>query len=1372
MRRTNMSKKRIFFSVSPVAIAALFATSLMTSSVAKANAPEPIYGNYYNSDFATRDEVLEASRNHNEKIMDEGITLLKNEDDVLPLAEGSKISVFGKNSDSIISGGSGSGSGGGGGTISLNSALQSAGFSINPTLTDFYFNDSLSGPGRATAPSNGNVTPGYTTGETPISSYTSDIEASYENYSDAAIVVISRISGEGFDLPRTMFYNGNSYATWDTTMEDGELVPGARAKDDHYLQLDKNESDLIKYCGEHFEKVIVLFNTGSQFEAGFLNDSNHYGYSPNVKAALWIGYPGSNGMTSLASILKGEVNPSGHTVDTWARDFKADPVFQNFANNMQEVSPALKGNQYENLAASGGNGGGGYRSNYVTYKEGIYMGYRYYETRGFDEGDAAWDGEVNGSSRTKWDNWYDAHVVYPFGHGLSYTTFTQEIISSTPSGNLEKDSEIKVTVKVTNTGDMAGKDAVELYYTAPYTSGGIEKSHVVLGAFAKTPMIQPQESTEVTLTLKAQDMASYDWNDDNANGFKGYELDEGDYVIRIMADAHNEYDSFTLNVAENIQYSTDSVTGNEVKNRFDEVSNYIPEYEYDDGSHGQYMSRSDWEGTFPTRDYKLTASEAVINELKEWDNRPADADEGMPYYTDVMPTTGKDSGIMLNELIGVDPDDEIWETFMDQLTVDDYYSLVNDGSYASGQAITKYGITRAPNADGPAGYIYGAPSGTYTSWCSETILSSTWNVELAEEKGRLMGDLALWGNGSPQSRICGWYAPACNIHRSPFSGRNFEYYSEDGFISGQFAAYNVIGAQSKGLTPFVKHFGVNDQESNRCGLMTWANEQSMREIYLKPFELAVKVGKTRGMMSSLNRIGATWAGGDYRLMTEILRQEWGFKGCVVTDSYMGDSSGLSNANQMIRAGANLSLGISSTKYNEGTPTTVSCLREAAKGVLYANANSNAMNKGDYPTKPSGFSSFQGTTLKNGVVNAAYTASVATANLNSEVYPDASNADITYSLSEGSTLPSGLFLSADGTISGTPSEEVNNHLFKIKATYEDSSAEASFTISIINDSGSIVYETEPKLPDAIIGEDYHGSVKGAKIIKSDETEDTTTSITYTLANGSLLPDGLTLSRDGEITGKPTKECTSYQFTVMANALGYKSQSITFELTINFGIEFESKELAIGKLGIAYTDRVSPAVSSVDVTYSLKTGSTLPKGLTLTKQGFITGTPQETVTDHEFIVVASGSQARSAEATYKISIGLRYVSTDLPYGKEGESYQAQVDTAQGAGEVTYKLKEGSELPEGLTLSNDGKITGTPTECGTFTFTVVASSEGKVADEMTFELFIDNKDYVDTPTAPKAEGLTPVAITFIVIGSVIGVGLIAWLVYFLMKRLKASK
>ena len=1332
--KTTKTKKSVFLiALMTFALAAAVAvgTTVIPARAALDTPTEPVWGNYYSSDYDDVDGVLEAGRALNEEIYGEGIVMLKNEDNALPLGEGAQISVFGKNSNSVLTGGSGSGAGGGGSVVTLQTALRNAGFSINPTLVGFYGNNSLSGSGRGVAPSNGTVTPGYNTGETPISSYTDDVEASYADYNDAALVVITRIGGEGFDLPRTMRWNGSTYAQWGA--DATQTVPGARSGDDHYLQLDQNESDLIKYCGEHFDKVVVLLNTGSQFETGFLDDPGHYGYHENTKAEFWIGYPGGNGLNALAKVLKGEINPSGKTVDTWARDFKADPVWMNFANNMVEIDSSHKGNQYSNLPGSGGNGGGGYRNNYVLYKEGIYMGYRYYETRGYDEGAAAYTAHetLRGQTSTEsWDNWYDAHVVYPIGHGLSYTEFTQEITSASPTDGaaLTEDGEISLTVRVTNTGEVAGKDVVQVYYTAPYTDGGIEKAHVVLAAFDKTDVIQPGEYQDVTVTFKVRDMASYDWNDKNGNSFEGYELDAGDYTVRLMKNAHEEYDAVSYEIAGNgFTYETSETTNYTIENRFDQVSDYIDDY----------MTRADWEGTFPTTELRREAEQWVIDGLDDqFSNDGSVLDSAdKPWYTDEMPTTGADNGLTLVDLMGVDYDDGKWDLFLDQLTVDQLKNLVLQGGYASGQNYADLGIKRLTNADGPAGWSVGAPSGTYVFWCNDVVLASTWNTDLAYEKGVITGNEALW------AKIVGWYAPAVNIHRSPFSGRNFEYYSEDGYLTGMMSAYVIRGAQSKGLYCYVKHFGVNDQESNRCGLLTWLNEQSMREIYIKGFELCVKVGETRAMMSSLNRIGYEWAGGCYNLLTEILRNEWGFNGNVVTDSYSG---AWGPADWMIRGGGNLALGSASLSYdgNAETATTVSCLREMAHGLLYAHANSLAMNEGSTPTTPKPLSSYMGGTLRTAVVGQAYADTVAKAIINDELYPDASESEIVYeAISE---LPEGLNVSSDGTVSGTPQETSNSFGFTVKATYMDYSLTASFVISIIDSGGSIVYSAEnTDLGAATIGTAWSVSVAYAEVVIPDATDDQLANlpaITYSLKDGSLLPDGLTLSSAGEITGTPTKECENYSFTVLASALGYTDAELTFTIDVFNAITFEGGELPDGKYNQAYTAKVGTAETAHDVTFSLAPGSELPTGLTLTEGGYITGRPTQVVTDHAFKVIVSAPFAEPEEIDLTITIGVAFNDFTLASGRSGVAYNGSVAQAQGKGSLTYEVTDGT-LPEGLTLAENGTLSGTPTKAGVYTFTVTASGEGVAGDSIELTLYIANADGGCGSTTGTATLIVPV-------------------------------
>lgn len=1345
----NKLMKKIFASVALASICITTALSAIPVSATEFYAPsEPTYGNYFNSDFSTRDEVLKANRELNEEIVGEGLVLLKNEGS-LPIGGDLKVSVFGKGSINVMSGGSGSGAGGGVPVTGFIDALQQEGFTVNPSLVNFYKDNSKSGAGRGSAPGNGNVSPGYNTGETPVANYTADLEATYENYGDAAIVVFSRISGEGFDLPRTSMWNGSTYKNWGT--DATQKIPGARDEYDHYLQLDQNESDLLKYLGEHFDNVIVLLNTGSQFEVGFLDDPGHYGYHENVKGCIWMGYPGSSGNVAVAKALKGEINPSGRTVDTWARDFKNDPVWQNHANNMMEGNTSLKGNQYANNPQSGGNGGGGFISNYVIYKEGIYMGYRYYETRGFVEGttdyssagkgkadkvynqvtkdyvslsnDKDGDNEIHGTTTTDWSSWYDASVVYPFGYGLSYTTFDWELVSATPANNgvLSADSTISVQVKVTNTGNVAGKDVVELYFTAPYTTGGIEKSHVVIGGFAKTKNIQPGESDTVTIELTARDMSSYDWNDANLNGFKGYELEKGTYQIKIMKDSHTVVETREYVVQNDVTYQYSETTGYKIENRFDEVSNYLLTDEYAKDGVG-YMSRADFAGTFPTMAYKITESQWIINDVAMWHNGAIDTPD-KPWYTDKMPTTGANNNLTLFDLVGVEYDDPMWDLFMDQLTVSQLIDLAMKGGYGSGQNWSQLGITRVPNADGPAGWLYGAPSGTYSTWCGETVLASTWNTELSRAKGVGMGNEALWGNGA--QNIPFWYAPAVNIHRSPFSGRNFEYFSEDGWFAGKMSAAMIDGAQSKGLICYVKHFGVNDQEANRCGLLTWLDEQSMREIYIRPWEVCVKEANTMGIMTSLNKIGPCWAGGSYGLLQEILHNEWGFNGNIVTDSYSGSWS---NGDMMIRAGANLSLGSGSLKSGSSSATAVTALRNAAQGILYSHANSMAMNRGSSPTKPRALLSFEVTSLKAGVVNLEYAVSIATAVVNPELYPDALPTDVTYTLKEGSSLPTGLTLNPDGSITGTPVEEVPFGNFTVIATYADDAREANFSISIIDASGSIVYTPiSTTLAAATVGQAYSVSVAEASIVKPDATEEEIAKfphITYSLLDGSALPKGLELSTDGMITGTPVYECEGYQFTVVASALGYKDRTTTYTISALHGITFEPCELENGKFAEDYLASIATAECTNKVTYTLKSGSALPAGLTLTPGGYIVGKPTETVTDLEFTVIASAPYSHEVEATFKISVGVVFGSSlSLANGTENSEYFGVV-SASGAGDIKYSLAEGSKLPEGLTLSENGEITGTPTTAGIYHITIVAEVEGKLGDQIELTIFVANQ------------------------------------------------
>lgn len=869
---------------------------------------------YYKSDYDSKAETLAAANALNEEICEEGIILLKNDDEnpALPLAAGSKISVFGKGSANLILGGSGSNAGSGANqTADLYSSLTDAGFIINSTMQNF-FKSSQSGSGRPATPGMTTILTGYPIAETPVASYTEAVKSSYSDFNDVALVVLGRIGGEGYDLPRTMFWNGRDYKTW----SGNDLIPGARSKTDHYLQLDQNETDMLKEACDNFDKVVVVINCSTPMELGFLDDPTHYAYNSNIKAALWIGNPGGSGIKALGRVLSGEVNPSGKTVDTYARDFKTDPTWNNFGNNLK-----ADGNRYT-LDGKSRN------AYFVEYEEGIYVGYRYWETRAFLEA----ENENAG--------WYNQNVVYPFGYGKSYTKFDWTV-----SDWKKENDKLSVNVTVENTGNVAGKDVVQLYYTAPYYDGEIEKAHVVLGDFIKTDLLPANAGAASKKTYKLElnirDMASYDNLDANGNGFVGYELDAGDYELRVMRDSHTQVGSNTFTL-EAKRYDTDAATGTKIENLFNDVSNYI-------AGRGGYLSRSDFEATWPkvmTAD-DLKATQQLINALSYSVNDTASD----PWYSETKPKQKKNTlsynrtAVKLHQLIGKDYDDELWDELLDQLTIEQMIELITIGNYRT-KSVSNIQKPGTIDADGPMGFaiFMGDPSVYDTCYyASECVMAATWNTELAMRMGEMVGNEGVIGNKAGDGRpYSGWYAPAVNIHRSQFGGRNFEYYSEDSLLSGKMAVSVVKGANSKGVYTYVKHFALNDQETNRdtTGLITWASEQAMREFYFVPFEMAVKEGGATAMMSSFNRMGTTWAGGDYNLLTRLLRDEWGFRGMVITDFNL---TPYMNLDQMIRAGGDLNLSPGKNLADISSNTSKTVIRKSAKNILFTVVNSNAMN---------------------------------------------------------------------------------------------------------------------------------------------------------------------------------------------------------------------------------------------------------------------------------------------------------------------------------------------------------------------------------------------------------------------------------------------
>lgn len=810
----------------------------------------------------------------------EGTVLLTNKNNALPLTAGN-VNVFGRGSYYSTFGGTGSGAGDSDTCISLYEGLESAGFSLNSELTSFYEENAIASQDL------GLVGTDFSIYENDPADLSDDLIENAKAFSDIAIYVISRVGGEGDDLPMDM---GEG--------EDGSYYGGESGKS--YLELNSAEEGTLKLLEENFGTVIVVLNSTNAMELGFLEDEG-------VDAALWTGCFGSVGTKALGQILAGEINPSGKTTDIFAYEVESNPTYYSFGDyDYTNIS-------YSNSGAMAGTGDaqvGADAYHYVDYVEGIYVGYRYYET-------AAADGFID----------YDTTVQFPFGYGLSYTEFSQELLDVAFDG-----TTITASVKVTNTGNVAGKDVVELYYKAPYTMGGIEKSEVNLAGFDKTEVLDPGQSETVTITFTAEDMASYDYQGIKAeNG--GYVLEAGDYEIRLQSDSHNVIDSKTINIEKDFIY-TDSADGKR-------SSDYITATNlFDDVTYGEdivYLSRADWAGTMPTE--RAASSKEASDEIVD-----ALLDTSLPLEdTTVAEYTTTDNGLTLADMKGVDYDDEKWDQLLDQISISEMTNLIASGGWQTA-AVDSIDKVKMTECDGPNGLnnlmanmLSGVTGNMYTN---QATLAATWNTELAYQKG------VAYAAEAKAYDITGIYGPATNIHRSPFSGRNYEYYSEDGLLSGYMAAAEINGLNDNGVYTYLKHFAVNDQEKNRDagGLLTWLNEQAMREIYLKGFEIVVKNSDGKGIMSSFNRIGTTPTAESSALLNTVLRDEWNFRGCVITDCVMACTTEDINRSVLSGNDLQLSYGLIST-LSEDITTTVSgqqAMRQATKNILYMVANSDAV----------------------------------------------------------------------------------------------------------------------------------------------------------------------------------------------------------------------------------------------------------------------------------------------------------------------------------------------------------------------------------------------------------------------------------------------
>ena len=814
------------------------------------------------------DETNEEAAEVAEEIMEDGIVLLKNES-LLPLNETKKLNIFGWESINPAYGGAGSG-----GIndlydiVSLNQGLENAGFSINQELVDFYNNYGADNPEMSIQKQS------WTLPEPPVDTYSDELIKSAKEYSDVAVVVLSRKAGEGHnDIPMDV-----RKAAYDNNSDEYDDFP----EGEHYLQLSQTERDMVDMVCSNFDNVIVVYNGANQFELGFADEY------PQIKSVVWCPGTGNVGFNALGKVFSGEVNPSGKTPDTFIYDMTTAPWW----NNAEKT-------EYTNLAdlaVEGMNAGTAqvYAPAFTNYVEGIYVGYKYYET-------AAQEGAID----------YDKTVQYPFGYGLSYTEFEQKM------GELEeKDGQISVDVEVTNTGDVAGKDVVEVYYEPPYTNGGIEKSSANLIEFAKTDLLQPGESQTVTVTFSIEDMASYD-----ENNAKAYVLEKGDYVISINSDSHTVLDQKTYTADKDVVYKGENKRASDdtaATNVFEDAKGDVT-----------YLSRADHFANYE----EATAA-------------PASAELGEPYVSeyhlnsnfdkttylndeDVMPTTGADNGLTLADMRDADYDDPRWEKLLDQLTVDEMANMIAMAGYQTA-AMDSVGKVATLDFDGPAAINNNFTGVGSIGFPIEVVVASTWNKELAQAWGECMGKI------SQEMGAEGWYAPGMNTHRTAFGARNYEYFSEDGVLAGNMGAKAVEGARKYGVYSYIKHFAL--YEGNAKMVSVWSNEQAIREIYLKPFEISVKQGGANAVMVSWSFLGDKWTGESSNLMNTVLRDEWGFRGMALTDFFRNNGHGFMNADAALANGVDAMLstfnGEENNVANPEHPTSVLQMRNACKNVMY------------------------------------------------------------------------------------------------------------------------------------------------------------------------------------------------------------------------------------------------------------------------------------------------------------------------------------------------------------------------------------------------------------------------------------------------------
>ena len=817
----------------------------------------------------TTDEAIEVA----DQIAEEGMVLLEN-DGILPISNPSNINLFGWSSVNPTYGGTGSG-----GLneiyekISLIDSMENAGFTVNQDLVDFYNEFSTERAEMSLATQNWTLT------EPPVSSYSDELMQSAKEFSDTAVIVLSRIAGEGHnDMPGDV-----TKASYDNELNGyKDFEPG-----EHYLQLSQTEEDMVDMVCSNFDNVILVYNAANPMELGFIDQYDQ------IRAAVWCQGPGHTGFEALGKILTGEVNPSGKTTDTFIYDMTAAPWWNNWENTHYS--------NMEDMAVEGMNSGMAqtYYPSFVNYVEGIYVGYKYYET-------AAAEGVID----------YDATVQYPFGYGLSYTTFTQKM-----SEIMESDGNISFDVTVTNTGSAAGKDVVEVYYNPPYTNGGIEKAAANLIRFDKTEMLEPGESETISISFPAEELASYDMSGEGC-----YVLESGDYIISINSDSHTILDQQTYHMDETIRYEGDNKRDSDqvtATNQFQDAAGDVT-----------YLSRADGFANYEEAT-AAPASDVMSDDLVAQYHLNSNFD----YSTyinedDEMPVTGADNGLTLADYRGVDYNDKSWDDLLDQLTVDDMSNMIALSGYQT-PAMDSVGKVATVDADGPAAINNNFTGAGSIGFPVEVMIACTWNQELAQQYGEMMGKMCR------EMNIAGWYAPGMNTHRTPFGARNYEYFSEDGTLAGYISAAAVQGAAEQGVYAYIKHFAL--YEMNAKMVCVWSNEQAIREIYLKPFEISVKVGDAHAVMVSWSFIGIKWSGENSSLLNTVLRDEWGFQGFTLTDFFRNNGHGFMNADAGLANGVDAMLstyaGGPNVVQNPDAASSVKYMRQACKNVMYTVVNS-------------------------------------------------------------------------------------------------------------------------------------------------------------------------------------------------------------------------------------------------------------------------------------------------------------------------------------------------------------------------------------------------------------------------------------------------